>query len=108
MSETRTITTPILQALKKMGILCFRMNSGKLRVRGGFVHMAKRGTADILCFPYITSTRRSNVLWIETKDPQGATAKEQREAQAAFKEEVEALGHTYLKAHSLDDVLAVL
>lgn len=99
MSETRAITTPILEALRKAGILAFRMNSGKVRVRGGFVHMAKKGTADILCFP----SRRA--VWIETKDPKGATAKEQRDAQGAFRDEVLALGHIYIRATCWDDVV---
>ena len=103
MSETRNITTPIIKALEQMGWLVFRMNSGKLRVRGGYVHMAKKGTADILCFG-----DDGIAVWIETKDPAGATAKEQRDAQSEFKGEVMALGHKYICATCLDDVLAFL
>jgi hypothetical protein len=78
------------------------MNSGKVRVRGGFMQLHDKGTGDILCFP------QGRPCWIETKAVKRDYHKEQYEAQNAFRERVEALGHRYIVARTIDEGLEAL
>jgi len=102
MSETSELTGPLVKMIRQMGILCERMNSGKLRVRGGWIQLHSSGTADILAFP------RGRVVWIETKTIKGTTNKEQIENQAEFQRVVTALGHSYHRITSIDEGLAAV
>lgn len=103
MSETSDLTGPLLKMYEQAGALAFRMQSGKIPLAGRWVHLCKEGTADILVFP-----RGGGVCWVETKDPKGTTHKSRREAQQAFRERVEALGHRYIKATTIDEGLLPL
>lgn len=102
MSESSDLTSPLIKMIGQMGIFCERMNSGKVRVRGGWMQLHSAGTADILVF------YRSRVIWFETKDAKGHTNKEQIDNQARFRDKVEAIGHEYYRIKSIDDALAVL
>lgn len=103
MSETSELTGPILKAMKQAGYLAIRMQSGRVKVRGGWMNLAPPGTADIVIFrPY------KEPVWAETKTAKGRTNPEQIKAQGEFRDRVAALGHIYVKAMCLDDVLAVL
>ena len=51
MTERKDITTPILKALIQLGIMAHRINSGTVKVRGGWVKLAPEGTADIVVYP---------------------------------------------------------
>jgi len=103
LSETSDLTGPIRQALEKAGYFVLRLNSGKVRVRGGFMQLCPPGTADLLlCLP------NRLPIWMETKAVKKDHHKEQQAAQGAFRDRVEALGHTCITVRSLDDVLAVL
>lgn len=103
LSESTQITSPIVAALNKAGYFAMRLNSGRVRVRGGFMTLCPVGTADILlCLPDRLP------IWVETKAVKKDYHKEQQEAQGAFRARVEALGHTFVVARSLDDVLEVL
>ena len=102
MSESSEITGPLITMIRQMGIFAERMNSGKVKVRGGWMQLHSPGTADILCFP------RGRVVWLETKQPKGHTNKEQIENQAEFKRKVEELGHEYYRITSIDYGLEVL
>jgi len=105
MSEHSEITSPLIKMLRQAGVLALRMNSGKVRVRGGFMQLHDKGTADILCFPEIEGP----AVWLETKAVKRDYHKEQYEAQAAFRARVEALGHKYAVVRTIDDgLLAVL
>jgi len=73
------------------------MNSGKVKVRGGWMQLHSPGTADILVFP------QGRIVWLETKDPKGSTHKEQVKAQADFRDRVMALGHEYYRITSTDE-----
>lgn len=100
MSETSGITGPILEAFTKMGIFAMRLNSGTAKKGRYYIKLCEAGTADILAFP------PKWVLWVETKKQEelkrkGQTATKQDE----FRQKVEALGHKYIRATSLDDVL---
>lgn len=125
MSETSDLTRPIIDALNQTGGMAIRMNSGKIRSGSHFIQLHEKGTADILFFPRTSDKVGAQKLgssgmewriawsvdfkqpcWIETKT--GKSNKEQIENQAAFKEKVEALGHRYIRATTIDEGLKAL
>ena len=110
MSETSELTRPLIDALNQTGGLALRMNSGKVRVKRGFMHLHDAGTADILFFPRPDSevAFAEVPVWIETKNYRREPHKAQREAQDAFRKRVEALGHRYIHAVTIDEGLAAL
>jgi len=102
MSETSELTGPLVAMIRQMGIMCERMNSGKVKVAGGWLQLHSAGTADILAFP------RCRVVWLETKMPKGKTAKEQLENQAEFARRVRDLGHEYHRITTIDQGIEAL
>ena len=103
MSETVSVTKPIQEALTEAGYFCMRMNSGVAKVAGRRIRLCPKGTADLVLFPpYLPP------VWIETKALQARTKPEQKIAQQNFAYLVESLGHKYVLAKSLDDVLDAL
>jgi len=66
------------------------------------MYLGPEGTADFLVF------KGTMPYWIELKAPKGTTAKGRKEAQAAFAEEVRALGHRYARCESIGEVIAFL
>jgi hypothetical protein len=102
-SETGSVTKPIQEALTKAGYFCMRLNSGLIKSGKRFICLCPAGTADLVLF-----LPERMPVWIETKALKGKTNREQLEAQGAFRERVERLSHTYVRATCLDDVLAVL
>ena len=96
MSESSEITGPLVKMIREMGIMAERMNSGRVKVRGGWMQLHTAGTADILAFP------AGRVLWMETKQPKGHTNKEQLDNQDEFERKVKALGHEYHRVTSID------
>jgi hypothetical protein len=92
----------VIGELKKLGIFYLRTNSGVVKVRGGFIHLAPIGTADLLVF------KGMQPYWIELKGLGQTTHRKRAEAQQAFAEEVEALGHYYRKCDSLTAVIEFL
>ena len=114
MSEHNELTRPLIDALNQTGGMALRMNSGKVKVARGFVQLHEEGTWDILFFPRALcwsgrgSLKPAQPIWIETKQPKGHTNKAQVDAQAAFKDKVEALGHRYIVVHSLGDIDKIL
>ena len=103
MSETSGVTRPILEALTKAGYFAMRLNSGSARIGKYWVKLCPAGTADIVVYPPYRLP-----LWIETKAAKGKTNPEQVMAQANFAYMVKALGHRYVRAECLDDVLEML
>jgi len=99
-SETQEITGPLVRMINQMGHFALRMNSGMVRVKGGFMHLHDKGTADILVF-----FRSGRVVWLETKDPKGITQKQRIADQAAFGEKVRGMGHEYYIVNSIDEGL---
>ena len=91
-----------LELLKRSGLFWERMQSGKVKVKGGFMNLCKEGTADFVIFP------QGCVLWIELKPKGQKTSKDRAEKQAAFAEKVKALGHLHVKAESIEDVKQAL
>jgi hypothetical protein len=82
--------------LKVSGREWLRLNSGIIKSGRRFIHLCPAGTADIVVFC-------PDVRWIELK--RGKTNREQKEAQDAFRERMEAIGHRYLRATTLDEVI---
>ncbi len=85
--------------LKQTGLVWFRMQSGKVAVKRGFLHLAPLGTADLLIF------KDAQPHWVELKAPGQRTQKERAEKQAAFAERVRSMGHRHLQATTLDEVV---
>ena len=103
MSETSNLTGPVLEEFNKRGIFAMRLNSGTAKRGRYYIKLCPPGTADVLAFP------SSRVMWVETKDTRdlkrkGSTA----DAQDAFRATVESLGHIYIRASRLEDVLEAL
>lgn len=92
----------IIDYLQTLGVLYFRTNSGTVKVRGAWMRLCRKGTADILAF------RREHPIWLEIKGPGQVTAKAQKDAQAEFRDEVEFLGHTYRIVSSVEEVAALI
>ena len=112
MSETKEITIPLINALNQTGGLAMRMPVGKLQKGKAWIQLHEEGTADILFFPrekapYYTD-RVPQPVWIETKDGNAVTKKSRREKQAEFRAQVEALGHRYILARTIDEGLEAL
>jgi Holliday junction resolvase len=86
----------IVATLKQLGYWVARIQSGKVKVRGGWMQLAPEGTADLLAI------RGEKTIWIECKRPKGGThSAEQKE----FMGLVRRAGHQYVVARSKDDVL---
>lgn len=103
MSETSELTGPLRQMYKQAGALVFRMPVGKLQKGKHWIHLCDEGTADLLVFP-----RNGGVVWVETKDPRGATGKARTEAQNEFRISVESFGHKYLRVTTIDEGMDAL
>lgn len=117
MSETADLTRPLIEQLNATGGYAIRMPVGKVQKGKHWIQMCEEGTADILFFPQGLYNFRGHghdfisyvqPVWIETKDPRGVTAKKRKQAQAKFRSKVEALGHRYIRATTIDEGLAAL
>jgi hypothetical protein len=95
LTPEQQIQRQILELLKIRHIWHRRLNSG---YRGG-VSFGSVGMGDILATPR-DSMNRPHIWWIEVKAPGG----KQSEAQIAFQREVDAEGHTYILADSINAV----
>ncbi len=123
MAEHDEITRPLIDALNETGGLALRMNSGRVRVKGGFMQLHKKGTADVLFFPpkeahlfwdpnandwaLRNGGRSATPIWLETKAVKKDHHKEQQENQAAFRAQVEALGHRWACVRSVKEGLEI-
>ena len=100
------ILRQITDYLTAKGILWFRMNSGAMfgshKGKGWAVRFGTKGMSDLLAFVG-TGNGFQIPLWIEVKNEKGKMS----EYQLCFKELVEARGHFYLLARSVDDVMAL-
>ncbi len=108
MTESQ-IQRSITDYLAARRIMAFRMNSGVAKMDGRFVRFGVPGMADILAFRKVDGYPEEgggsiNVLWIECKAPKGL----QSQLQRSFQQQVEAEGHVYILARSIEDVEAVL
>jgi hypothetical protein len=102
MSETTELTGPLVKMIRETGTFVLRLNSGKVKVRGGWMQLCPEGTADIVCFP------KGAPVWLETKAVKRDGHKAQREAQDAFRERVEQLGHKYVLVRTIEEGINAL
>jgi hypothetical protein len=82
--------------LKKTGRFFIRMQSGRVKVRGGFMYLCPEGTGDILTFD-----DDGRCVWLEVKQLKG----KQREAQENFERRVSEMGHRYCVVRSVEDAV---
>lgn len=105
------VKAAIMEYLAARRIFAVRMNSGSMfstyKGKTYLTQMNAPGTADILAFPKWPDTFGKLIpccLWVEVKAPGG----KQSELQKSFQAQVEAEGHSYILARSIDDVAAAL
>lgn len=98
----RTVTpesklkSEVLAFLRVCGIRFFRMQSGKVRVRGGWMQLCPDGTPDILCLS-------GKTVWLELKQETG----KMRKAQEVFRVDAESRGEKYHVIRTTADLEAV-
>jgi hypothetical protein len=63
------IQRSIVETVRNLGHVVIRVQSGKVKVRGGWMTLAEPGTPD-LCLPFLRA-------WGETKTPKGKLSPEQ-------------------------------
>ena len=100
MSETSSLTGPLLKMYKQAGALAFRMQSGRIAIGRRWIYLCEAGTADLLVFP-----RKGGIVWVETKDLNGKTEKARKQKQTEFRISVEEMGHKYIVAKTIDQGL---
>jgi hypothetical protein len=91
----------VLDYLDALSLTYFRMNAGKVKVRGGWMRLCSEGTADLLIF-----IKGMPPKWVELKA--GVTAKDHAESQAAFAESMQGFGHHYRQCRSVEEVAQFL
>lgn len=98
------VLASVLEYLAVKKIFAMRMNSGAIQDKRGIpVRMHKPGTADVLAFDREAFRDKSfRPVWIECKAPNG----KQSDSQKKFQGKVEAEGHKYILAFSIDDLEA--
>jgi hypothetical protein len=99
----------ILDWLAAKRVLAFRQNTGAVKTEKRFFRFGVPGMADILAFHnriICTCPEHEECdvfiqpVWIEVKAPKG----KQSELQKSFQQQVEAEGHRYILARSVEDV----
>lgn len=96
MSETQ-LQASIVDSLEKMGYLVIRVQSGKVRVRGGWMQLAPEGTPDLCVLS-------SHTTWLETKTLTGRL----RPAQVAWHERAKKGGHRVAVVRSVAEALTAV
>lgn len=85
--------------LDAWGLFYRRMQSGIIRKGSRFIHLCPEGTAD-----FVVYREKRLPEWIELKVEGQRTAKDRQAKQAAFAENVRALGHRYQVCKSVEEV----
>lgn len=98
MSES-TIQRAILDALHAAGAFAFRTNSGKVKVRGGYMNLCPPGTPDV----YVLVPPHGTSLWLEIKTATG----EERESQIAWSIKARARGAIVETVRGPEEALAI-
>lgn len=93
MTET-DVKRDIAQTARAMGAKCHRLNGGRVRVKGGWMHFDEDGTPDLL-----TVWPNSKTLYVEVKKPgESPTA-----VQKLRHRELRNMGHSVVVCHSVDE-----
>ena len=113
MSAETPIIRAILDGLHKLGIESWRCQSGKVKVRGGWMELAPTGTPDLIgYYPRFTTVVREGarrlvspgtMFGVEVKVPLGRH--KHSEAQLAWGLRLEQAGGVYILARGLDEAL---
>jgi Holliday junction resolvase len=98
MTETE-IQKQFVDVLRKADWTVLRVNSGLVKVRNGWAHLAPKGTPDLLAI-----RPDSSHVWIEVKKPEGKLSPEQTE----WIDKHRARGVEVHVFDTLDDLCAVL
>lgn len=98
MSETK-ISKKIREMIEKEfpQIAFDRMHCGKVRVKGGYMNLAKPGWAD-----YIGFLPDGRFFSMEVKDPEGTTKKERAILQKANRDAINAAGGFAIQVESVE------
>ncbi len=97
MSSESAIQRAILDALLVAGAFAFRVQAGKVKVRGGYMTLCPPGTPDIL----VVVPPNGHLLGLECK----AITGELRESQIAWSAKARARGVTVETVRSVDEAL---
>lgn len=107
MTPEGAIQSAILDWLAAKHVMAFRMNTGAVKTEKRFFRFGVPGMADILAFKAASYPAHGSAfiqtiqpVWIEVKTPKGRQSDEQK----SFQKQVEASGHKYILARSLEDV----
>ncbi len=94
------ILREITDALTAAGVLVIRVQSGKVQVRRGWMHLAPEGTPDLACVipPW------GHALLLEVKTAKGR----ERAAQRRMAKQLTSIGATVRTVRSVDEALAAL
>ena len=98
MTPEGRIKKDITDALKTLGYIPYRIQCGRWRVRGGWMHGAADGTPDLLVPVMLGEVK--GILWIETKTADGKLRAKQQD----FRDTLKPFEY-HIEARSLDDVL---
>lgn len=101
MSETNVAKT-IVDTLEGLGCRCVRVHSGKVKVSGGWMQLARKGTPDwLVMFP---ADGYYDTGWLEIKKPGESLSPEQ----VKFHEWAASVGMRCRIAHSPSEAVQVL
>src|ERR1700733_9727344 len=99
MTPEGKVKAEITNALKQMGYTPYRIQCGRWKVRGGWMHGAEPGTPD-LQVPVMIQGMSKGLLWLECKQNGGTL----RAEQVKFRDTLPP-GEFWLAPESLDPVL---
>lgn len=102
MGGEKEVLKGVMQLLEAARINHWRTHCGKVRVRGGFMHLAKEGVADIIG---ILADGSGRLFAVETKNP---TDGKQRDKQKEFQKDIEKDNGVYILAKSITDIEPIL
>lgn len=103
MSETE-LQASIVSALERLGHIVIRVQSGKVKVRGGWMQLAPEGTPDLCVLGPPYPTLLTTTTWLETKVQGGKL----RPAQVAWHERAKKGGHRVAVVRSVAEALAAV
>lgn len=98
MSENE-LQASIVSSLERLGHHVTRIQSGKVRVKGGWMQLAEEGTPDL-----VVRSPGGLTTWLETKVKDGRL----RPAQLAWHERAKKGGHRVAIVRSINDAVTVV
>lgn len=104
MAAERDLQTALLQALERIpDIVVIRQNSGRVKVRGGYVLLAPAGTPDLqVLLP------AGRTIWIELKPDKPHHNAKTIAAQKAWRERAARMGHVVLELRDVQQCVDIV